>query len=458
MALRPGDEVVDSLFGAATIIRETRQGYLIALEKPAGLKLDRARDALLMPDGSPVVPEAVTGAVMSSVGQTDTNHDAAFEARQAIDALRFGVVPPTHLSDLTLGHDSLVSWMNENLAQPGSLPAASAVYGPFGSGKSHAMAAIREHARQRGYLAMATEVDGQEISLSQPRELLASLLRHLSSSADLGGAAPLVALVSQGLDAGVAVPSGSRAELLRKTVTTTSRLRKVKRFDDIESLVERLLGSDPGLSKTDFKWQVREALNWDDYVALTYDPLYDPAPLVAHSPVDRRPYDFATSLIGYASIARHAGFQGLVVTIDELEVEAAMSTAAKWRKLLLFVAAMREELGLKEGIVGGLSLFLAAVGEGESVKDQVVDSIVTATTGGRYELAPWDDDDLRGLSERIHRLYVSAYNGVQAYDRKIAGDAFSAIDDLDLENSGRIRAFIRSYVAQLDLKYGPPAL
>ena len=34
------------------------------------------------------------------------------------------------------------------------------------------MAAVREMARQRGYLAMATEINGTEISLAQPRELL----------------------------------------------------------------------------------------------------------------------------------------------------------------------------------------------------------------------------------------------------------------------------------------------
>lgn len=455
MALQPGDDVVDVVFGPGKVVRETRRGYLIALERPAGFKLDREADSLALPDGMPVaVSREPAGATLRKPADGTTAPD--LHARSAIEALRFGVVPQSHLAALTLRHDELVVWAKGNLARPGSTPRAAAVYGPFGAGKSHAMAAIREFARQRGYLTMATEINGAEISLSQPRELLGSLLLHLGIDSDLDGSAPLVSLVREAFVGGVRVPASGRAVSLSAAALTASRLEKTRQFGDIEPLVERLLGSDPALSKTDFKWQIRETLDWNDYVALTYDHDYDPAPLVAHSPVEQRPYDFAQSLIGYATLARNAGYEGLVVTIDELEVEAAMYAAARWRKLQGFVAAMHEELSDSEPIVGGLSVFVAALGEGSSVEDQIVDIIVDGTGGDRYVLRPWDDNDLMTLSQRIHDLYCTAYEIGRDYDRQVAVAAFGLIDDLDLDHSGRIRSFIRAYVGRLDLQLGPP--
>jgi hypothetical protein len=455
VALRPGDDVVDEVFGPGTVIRETRRGYLIALESPAGFKLDRDRASLALPDGMPVGPASDTDAALTrtAAGSADSSD---LQARRAIDALRFGIVPPSHLGELTLGHDELISWANENLAAPASPPRAAAVYGPFGAGKSHAMAAIREFARSRGYLAMATEINGDEISLSQPRELLASLLLHLADDSDLDGAAPILSLVRSAFGGGARVPGGGRATSLGAAARTARRLEMTRQFSEIEPLVERLLGSDPSVSKTDFDRQVRDALGWNDYAALTYDREYDPTPLVAYSPVAQRPFDFAQALIGFASLARNAGFEGLVVTIDELEVEAAMYAAARWRKLLAFVAAMHAEFSQDEPIVGGLSIFMAALGEGSSVEDQIVDIIVDATGGDRYRLRPWDDNDLMVLSKRIHDLYCAAYAMERAYDRSRASATFDLIDDLDLDHSGRIRMFIRAYVARLDVQYGPP--
>jgi hypothetical protein len=451
--LVPGTDVVDTLFGAAKVLRETKRGYLIALE-PSGIKVDRPRDALVLPDGSPLSEVVPVPLVVERDSRPD---DSAFHARMAMEALRFGVVPATHLANLTLGHDELVAWVTGQLPRPGEAARAAAVYGPFGSGKSHMMAAVREVARQHGYLAMATEIDGTEISLAQPRELLASLLDHLIGSTDLDGAAPLLGLVSSAIASGVRSAATSRARLLAENVSTVQSLKTTRRFDDLEDILERLLGSDPALSRTDFKGVVRDTLDWDDYVRMTYDSGYSPRPLISHSPVDQRPYDFAHALIGYASLARNAGFEGLVVTIDELEVEDALYSPTKWAKVRSFVAAMQEELGAGQPIVGGLAIFFAAVGEGTAVEDQIVDLVVDSTGGQRYELKPWHRSDLMDLSRRIHELYTAAYGLEIEYDGRIATNAFELIDGLDLEQSGEVRAFIRAYIARLDVVHGPPA-
>ena len=106
-----------------------------------------------------------------------------------------------------------------------------------------------------------------------------------------------------------------------------------------------------------------------------------------------------------------------MVTVDELEVEMAMRTPSKWHKLQGFVGG-GSRAGRPGAVGGGLSVFMAAVGEGQGVEDEVVDIIVGATSGGRYDLAPWSDADLMTLSERIYDLYAEAYVPGEPYRRK----------------------------------------
>ena len=445
----PGSRVEDVTFGWGTVVRETRNGYLVAFDMLGGLELDRPRDSLAGFDGAALEAEAEGPVVRQRT--PDGVDDASRRARLAVDALRFGVVPASHLSELTLGYDELVQWVEDNLPRGDQPARAAAVYGSFGSGKSHTMAAIREIARDRGYLAMATEIDGTEISLAQPRELLASLLDHLTGSADLNGAAPLLSLVQTAISNGRRPVASPRSPLLQETISSIERLATTSRFDDLDDIIERLLGSEPTLSRTDFKASVRDALDWDDYVRLTYDVDYAPRPLISYSPVGQRPADFVAALIGYASIARNAGFEGLVVTIDELEVEDALSTASKWSKVIDFVATLRAELHSARSTFGGLGLFFAAVGETDGLEDKVVSLIVDSNPREPHVLEPWGHAELLTLSRRIHDLYSVAHDVHAPYEETAAASLFRVIDGPD-----SIRAFIRGYVARLDVMYGPP--
>ncbi len=445
----PGSRVVDSTFGPGTVVRETKIGYLVAFDSLGALELDRPRGSIRGIDGPAPVPKVERPAPRQRAG--DGAADPTSRARVAVDALRFGVVPASHLPELTLGYDGLVRWVAANLPRPGEPARAAAVYGSFGSGKSHTMAAVREIARDRGYLAMATEIDGTEISLAQPRELLARLLDHLTGSTDLDGAAPLLSLVQTALKKGAKPVAGRRSPLLQETVSSIERLSTTGRFDDLDDLVERLLGSDPALTRTDFKAVVRDTLDWDDYVRLTYDREYSPRPLICYSPVGERPGNFVEAMVGYATIARSAGFEGLVVTIDELEVESTFSTASKASKVIDLVAALRAEFHGAQPVPGGLGFFLAAVGEDGAIEDKVVSLIVDSNPEPPYTLEPWGRSELLALSQRIHTLYASAHGVETGYDESVARSLFRLIDPNDA-----IRAFIRGYVARLDVIYGPP--
>jgi hypothetical protein len=462
MNLATGQRVDDRVFGPATVVRATVGGYLISLDYPEGLQIERPHDQLVLQGseigGQAVLPtmrsESRLGGRQGLVPQPIV--DVTLRARLAVDALRFGVVPPSEIPALTLGYGELEAWVVDQLPAANEPPRAAAVYGVFGSGKSHTMAAIREIGRRRGYLVMSTEINGIDISLTQPRELLASLLGHLVGDGnDLDGSAPLLQLVRGALEATDGRPLGSRTPRMQQAIVSIGRLITKRRFDELEDAVERLLGSDPALNRTQFKALVRETLDWDDYVSLTYDGQYSPTPLVSYSPVDSRPYDFAQALLGYAAIANRCGFEGVIVTVDELEVEHALATGSKWQKLVEFVAAMRSELTHDEPPGGGLVIFFAAVHE-DTLEHDVVKLIVETTPGEPYVLTPWDDDDLVDLARRIHGLYSLAYGSIGSFDARDAVSVIDRLDELDIDETGAIRAFIKTYVSRLDVAHGPP--
>jgi hypothetical protein len=139
------------------------------------------------------------------------------------------------------------------------------------------------------------------------------------------------------------------------------------------------------------------------------------------------------------------------VTIDELEVETALSTPARHTKVVDFVAEMRAELKAARPVDGGLSIFFAAVGEADTPEDRVVSLIVEFNRHEPLCLRPRRQSDLLHLSETIHRLYAAAYEVRDPYDPIEAKAVLKLVDPNDA-----IRAFVRGYVARLDVRYGPP--
>src|SRR5690606_6763301 len=92
------------------------------------------------------------------------------------EALRFGLVPHAHLEELTIGIAQLDAWVTSRLPHTnGGAPKVSEVCGPFGTGKSHMMAVVRHAASKNNYLTARVEIDGQNVTLSDPERLLYAL-------------------------------------------------------------------------------------------------------------------------------------------------------------------------------------------------------------------------------------------------------------------------------------------
>src|SRR5688500_11971941 len=106
-SLLAGSSVATSRFGPGKVVRLTRTGAIIAIERMGGLELD-------VPLAEISVSAVPTAAPPRPAMPSDVSDDA-YRARRSVEALRFGIVPIHSIRDLTLGREQLEGWLMRQL-------------------------------------------------------------------------------------------------------------------------------------------------------------------------------------------------------------------------------------------------------------------------------------------------------------------------------------------------------
>lgn len=451
-ALRVGARVGTAHFGMGVVVKATKGGALVRLDNFGGVEVEVAAAELRALDAPATVaaesPDAPTIPVARLRGD--------IAARRAIEALRFGLVPQSAIEDLTLGFAELRDWTHANLpAALGDRPHVAAVTGPFGTGKSHTMAVIRYVAGREGYATARVEVDGQTISLARPQTFLRQLWGSLGAP-DVS-VTPVFDLYARAITAGHPAPAiltgdddaPNLLDRVRQNYQVMADLHDRGQLDAHAYALDALLSSSTEFTATDVERQI--GVRAKKRVGETHLRR-----MLGNSVADRA-HDLVATLAGHATIAQLAGFRGLVVTIDEFEVEQIPSRANYARvkeNLAMLTAYLRGETSHRAAPLG---LFFATVGEDETGADAAVGPMLAATGGGSYRLEPWPPALRRELAERIGRLYTAAYALDAGFDPTLVDRVEAGLAHGSLDDSGLIRAFIKRYVAALDAGYGPPA-
>jgi P-loop Domain of unknown function (DUF2791) len=471
----PGLRVRTSRFGPGTIVRVTRLGAVVALDRMGRLEVDVPLDQMAVPDDGAVAvvsraaplppaytPHSDTSPTLSSPTplKKPAELDAAqFRARCSVEALRFGIVPTHSIGDVTLGYEDLERWVAQQLpADARGRPKVSEVCGPFGTGKSHTMAAIRHTAAARGFVTAHVEVDGNSVSLSDPASVLRQLWRTLAAPG-LEGPTPLVDLNLRAIERGRAQATSALAKFdrVQSNLLTIATLKRSNCIDKHGEMMETLLSCGDEVTATDVKRAIVSDASagaiWGGYAEL----IVEPKRLIGLRTEDR-PDDFVECLVGYSVLARLAGFQGLVVTIDEFEVEAASLAHEKLERLKGVIGALATWFsGRGPQKTGPLSVFIATVGQQGHLGDTIVDILISSSGGAQHPLKAWSRAAHRQLAEKLFALYCRAYSLESDFDHGLATRVQNSLDSSDVEGSGMIRAFIKRYVGELDAIHGPVA-
>jgi hypothetical protein len=372
---------------------------------------------------------------------------SSLSERKAIEALRFGLVPTHDPEAITVGYPHLKSWVQSRLpGANGGAPLVSEVVGPFGTGKSHALVVVRHLAREANYLSARVEVDGHGLSLSDPARLLHYLWSTLVGPG-FNSRTPLVDLAVRAIKAGKPPPDLMRRVYPAQLPNYYRILQSLVQFDKVEKHRETLhavLSSSSQFTMTD----VRRRLGRD-----VHSSLLKLRPMIRTRTT--HPFDLAMTLVGMAQLARLAGFAGLIITIDEFEVEQLL-TAARKRRLFANIEFLADYLRghtiLKPGPLG---IFFATVADDGRSGNAWLAQLVNQTAGGRYGLQSWAATHRRDLAQRIHRLYAQAYDSDPAFDAAMAAEAEAELVEEGVRESGVNRAYIKLFVAKLDSRYGP---
>jgi|SRR5712692_3474103 len=434
-----GDRVTVEGFGAATVVRTLHDKVLVNLDRPP-LPVE-------VPLGkvSPTQPAAAPLA-LPEIGPTGAQAKQPDPERMAIEALRFGLVPEDGIESFTLGFEEVRIWVIGRLPEThGGGPHVAEVSGPFGSGKSHTMAVVRYVAKQRGYLVARVAVDGNSVTLSDPERLLYALWATLHA-ADLRSTTPLLDLSLTAIQKGHPAPSVAPRGIdrVRDNYGTARLLRSYSLVDAHGYALDAIMSSSYEFTAADVTGMIsseRAVPSWEVRVRR-----------MIGQHVDERPYDFIAAWVGYALLARLAGYKGLVITIDEFEVERFHSAPRTDALLTVVSKYLKGELDHPRAPLG---VFFATVGAQGHRGDAFIDGLLDSA-GDCYVLPVWSAEDRAELARWIFAHYASTYGVDGPYPEAVASATEQLLERQgSAHSSGLIRSFIKNYVAALDSIYGP---
>ena len=323
------------------------------------------------------------------------------EARKGITALRLGQVLEAQALQLSVGTDALQVRLQQALARALSgRPTLLLIDGAWGGGKTHALTLLQALARSQGMATSSTVMDGIAVTLSEPMQLMESItssLRLSANSSDDGiGHLLRAAKLEKKL-------GNLRAHGAHEIADALDRLPE-RAFDDPEALqcIEDYFAF--SLSTT----QVRRRLDILGYEAAA-------PPVLRARWVAERPKAFAVMLKCWAQTMAVMGSKGLLIVIDELDVEYA-STAATNRTsggLRARRRAMLEQVSGLSAHNAPLLLAFASAPAGPDVESEndAVEDIREAIGPGLVHLkvANPSPDDLKQLLGKLAGLYEAAY-------------------------------------------------
>jgi hypothetical protein len=262
------------------------------------------------------------------------------EARHAIEALRFGVVPNKRIRQLSFGLDkereSLHKAFDTVEQRGGDVRVA---LGEYGTGKSHFFELTAQEALARNFLVMTTSLDIREVPPNRPQRIYNALIRSLRypDLPDTGTLAPLMDRLLKHPTVYAALGETLRGTIFATVLHNYSLLREAN-SEKLEPLLNWISGEKIYIKS------VRDAL-------LVKNKDF---PVRALSMMTTSADQYCYLLNGWGWLASKAGYAGIAVLLDESEHYSLLNQWGKERadnffKALIYTAmASREDNRLTE--------------------------------------------------------------------------------------------------------------
>ena len=359
------------------------------------------------PSAAPV--DAAGGVVARLEGSTA-------DLRQALEALRLGVVPAMGLEALTVARDTELAAVRGVLAEAHGLLMLS---GAYGAGKTHLVEVAESLALGAGFLVARATFDPIELPPSHPLRLYGVLARGLRYPDGVGrGVRPLLERLAER-----PVHHRPGSSMAHRYLTPAAWALQFADPALAEELIDHVEGQ-PGRASADLDAALRRA-GWRGPRLLSLPDYRTFGQIMAYL------------LGGIATWAREAGYRGLMVLVDEAEyLDRLEATSRDWATNLLCHLATAclppTELAFDpaQAYRGGQAVHraLPAVFRGDQplvglcaftphpAIDRVLRGVVAAP-GRRLDLESVPPAELGQLAERILALYRRVYPALDPPER-----------------------------------------
>lgn len=323
------------------------------------------------------------------------------QSRTGIQSLRLGQITDEHVSELSVGTSDFEASAGKALdAALKNQPQFLMVEGAWGTGKTHLLTLLAAHAAQRGFAVSSTILDGCLYSLTDPLRLLESITTQMKFPGD-------------------PIPTGAASRLKRVKTQGKPELRSLggERINKIVSEISDSLiddGEAVGILEDYMGMSLTPSAAKERLFNLGYRGLQLP-PLRARAK-DERGHRFVELVQDWAAYSVAAGAKGLLIILDELDVEYANTgwgTDRTRRNELL--SALSQAKNSRSPLV--VAFASAPSGdEDDPDSDAVADVVSKLTMDVHAKAAPIKTSELLELGGRIYELYGKAYPG---FNRKL---------------------------------------
>lgn len=173
--------------------------------------------------------------------------------------------------------------------------------------------------------------------------------------------------------------------------------------------------------------------------------------------VDERGFDFIEALAGVATLAAAAGYKGLMVTIDEYEVERIKNNS-NYKAVQEILSIIGQYLSGKLNIPAApFCIIFSAINQNGEKGDPDITSYITRTPENIFEVEKWSKSQKIELLKKVHFLYCETYRLWSEFSLTTGENLTKLIESkLPDSESRQIRSIIKWYLTLLDLQHGPP--
>ena len=446
--MKPGDRVSHPQLGVGTVKRLiTYRGKDSALVDLGYTEEYLLIDLLELIEPGTMVPPAIQppeekeARPIRRQSETQNLSEETVSARKGIVALRLGQILESHVSQISVGTKKAEQSLRASLKQAAhQQPTMIMVEGAWGGGKTHLLTLLAALARDEKFATTSVVMDGIGVTLSDPMILMESITSNIRFPEEK-------------------VPGGLATHLIKAEVSKL-RVRGARMLADALEKVPK-----PALEDS----EVLHVL--EDYFGLSLAA--SPAnaklrklgwgirlPALKARYVRDRAARFCELVRNWAQFSVTMGARGLVVVLDEIDVEYA--TTAWWdqgsrtkrKRRQLFINELGKLRGCKAPL---LVAFASAPASADvEVENDAVRDIESAIGGLDYHIKvpKPSEKDLRELGNNVVDLYEQAYQDtfevLDDRQRKVLLDKL--VIDYQKSISPVPRLFVRTLLESLDVR------